>query len=234
MLKMSTLTSGARRTICAVASMPFSSGMAMSRTATSGFSASAWRTASRPSPASATTCHSGFSSTILRSPWRTIVWSSARSSRSLGMEGVLAAWFCRQFCDNSRAAADRAVDANVALQLDGALAHAQQAQAAPPAGVRPGHGDIEAFPIVFDHDRERVAFVAERHATGACVGMASHVGQRLLHDAVRRQLHVWRELRPLAVLHQFGLDVVPLTERLQIPIDRGGKPDIIEERRMQQ
>jgi len=59
MLRITTFTSGARLVICAVASMPLSSGMPMSRSAMSGPSSIACWTAARPSPASATTRQSG-------------------------------------------------------------------------------------------------------------------------------------------------------------------------------
>jgi len=56
------------RMICLVASIPLSNGIPMSRTATSGLSSMASRTASRPLPASATTRQSRRSSSIFRRP----------------------------------------------------------------------------------------------------------------------------------------------------------------------
>src|SRR5580765_7172832 len=66
--------------ISRAASSPFRSGIEKSRTATSGQRSRASRSASCPSPASATTAKPSRSSKAL-SPWRTIAWSSARRIR---------------------------------------------------------------------------------------------------------------------------------------------------------
>ena len=74
---MSTLVAGTALSTWRVASRPLSSGMAMSINTTSGRSFLASATAWRPSCASPTTSRSSSSSSILRNPSRTIMWSSA-------------------------------------------------------------------------------------------------------------------------------------------------------------
>src|SRR5579859_74673 len=80
MVSMIVLISGDRLWISRAASSPFNSGMDRSITAISGFSVRANLSASWPSAASPTTTWPAFSS-MPRNPWRTIWWSSAKSTR---------------------------------------------------------------------------------------------------------------------------------------------------------
>ncbi len=79
---MRTRAAASAATISRVASMPLSSGMRMSIRTTSGSSAATWRTASRPLTASPTTSMSGIAPSSTENPSRTIIWSSAISTRT--------------------------------------------------------------------------------------------------------------------------------------------------------
>lgn len=72
MVRTSTFASAFAATISRVASMPFSSGIRMSISTTSGWSAATWPTASRPFTASPTTSMSGIAFSSTEKPSRTI------------------------------------------------------------------------------------------------------------------------------------------------------------------
>ena len=67
-----------------------------------------------------------------------------------------------------------------------ALAHARQAQAAPPCGS----GRVEPLTIILYHERDVVdaASQAQPHMTRMAV--ADGIGQALLRDAIQRRLHI--------------------------------------------
>lgn len=80
-MRTSTLDVLSAATISRVASMPFSSGMRMSIRTTSGDSSRTFATASRPLTASPATSMSGIAFSRTEKPSRTIIWSSAISTR---------------------------------------------------------------------------------------------------------------------------------------------------------
>src|SRR6266487_2168858 len=80
-VSITTWVLGHAATIWPAASMPLSSGIMMSSTATSGSSSRATSTAARPSDASATTANPWRSSRA-RTPCRSTTWSSASTTRS--------------------------------------------------------------------------------------------------------------------------------------------------------
>lgn len=79
---MTTPVAGAARRISAIAEMPSSTGIRMSSTATRGRCRWTSSTASRPSPASATTARSGAVASRAHTPARIIGSSSATSTRT--------------------------------------------------------------------------------------------------------------------------------------------------------
>src|SRR5688572_19258710 len=88
MVIMMTLVPRPMSTICRVASVPLSWGMDRSMIAMSGSNSRTSSTAARPSSASPTTSTPPIFSRMLRSPSRTIAWSSARITRSVvGIRG---------------------------------------------------------------------------------------------------------------------------------------------------
>src|SRR5436190_20976112 len=176
MLRMITPIFGSRLTICAVASMPLSSGMAISIITMSGFTASANRTASRPSAASPTTSMPCWRSSRNRTPLRTTPWSSASRIRTVIVSRLLVDRNSREHC-GALSALRRQLQ--FPAELHHALLHSDQPEA-PPAH-RCG---LEAHSVVLHRDRELP--LMNRHADVNRLGsrVPRAVRERFLHDAV--------------------------------------------------
>ena len=159
-----------------VASSPSMPGMRTSIRTTSGRAWIAWRTASSPSVASPTTVTSGWASSRARNPALTRAWSSASTHR----------------------------DHEVTRSPTGRRARTRKpppgagpASTSPPSAVARSRIPVMPLPavtappdaVVDDLDRDVVA-VAQAHGDDAGGGVARHVGERLLHDAVGGQLRL--------------------------------------------
>ena len=179
--------------------MPFSSGMPMSSSAMSGFSSSACRTASRPSPASATTSQSGRSSRILRMPWRTIVWSSASRMRSCGIYSPCAGWVVRGHRRRPPGTADAAAPAVRrsaaspcrapfrSSAIPGIPTRAPRCRAGPARACRRrlvAFRDGKPFPSSSTVSSTVLGQALQVDAAGRRLGVPRDVGQRLLDDPV--------------------------------------------------
>src|SRR4051812_32028958 len=125
MLSITIAVCGDFNVICRAASIPFRFGMAMSATTTCGECVSVNCTASRPSPASATTLKSSRRSSSARIPLRITTWSSANR--------ILIVLIARGFLEGERdceqsASLNLRIDAKRAAQVGDALLHADQAE----------------------------------------------------------------------------------------------------------
>src|SRR6266545_4866602 len=120
--------------------------MTTSRRMTSGLCIWARSTACSAVPPSATTSMSSWESSSSFSPERTTAWSSTiRTEMLIGRRYSRH----RHLCDQGRARSRRGLDLEAAVEQAHALAHADQAEAAPVGGARlrePGS-------VVLDHDR---------------------------------------------------------------------------------
>ena len=163
---------------------PVSPGMRMSMRTTSGARAVTLHRL-RPSPASPTTSMSSAVRSSTENPARTRAWSSTTTTRITA--GILVV-------------GDAGIDTEAAIgggpdversAVDGdPLAHADQAVAAGSLGRPPCR---EPSSDTTTADCRPVARRAVR-SPGA-LGVAQRVGERLLHDAVRRQLDAGRQVR---------------------------------------
>src|ERR1035437_3797907 len=180
MLSASTRVRGESSMRRRVASMPFSSGMATSITTTSGFSFWASSTASRPLPASPAISISGCAARIIRKPWRTSAWSSAKR--------ILIMFFHGSGDVDGDASAGCGGDGAIAACAAGAGAHAGEAH----AGVV-GRGLGEAAAVIGNGQTDVPIFGAEKNCDTRCVGVSRNVGQGLLHDAEQVRLRFIRQ-----------------------------------------
>src|ERR1700761_503028 len=171
MERISTCTSGACRLISRVAWRPVRFGILTSRIARSGRSRIARSRASAPSAASATTSMSGWRSSNSRSPDRTIPWSSAISTFIWGPPSRR---LCRDGEADGGAGAGAGLEGELAVDQQGALSHAADAEAA--VGLVEG----EAAAVVEDGQLDLVGSVAQGHRDVLGAGMAGGVGERLL------------------------------------------------------
>src|ERR1700761_709189 len=189
MERISTATSGACRLISRVACSPVRFGIFTSRIARSGRSRIARSRASAPSAASATTSMSGWRSSNSRSPDRTIPWSSAISTFIWGPPSRR---LCRDGEADGGAGAGAGLEGQLAVDQEGALAHAADAEAA--VGLVEG----EATAVVEDVDLALPRPVAQRHGAVLGTGVARGVRERLLGDPVDDQLGIVAEVGEIA------------------------------------
>src|SRR5829696_5131874 len=184
-------------TIRRVASSPSMTGMRMSIRTTSGRAERARATAAAPSPASPTTSTSPASSSRARNPARTSPWSSTRTTliTDCRREGGL----------DAEAAAGAGAGLEAAAEGPGPFPHPQDplAAAGAVAVARPGAA------VVGDLDHHLAVGVTDGHLGPAGPGVADHVGQRLLDDAVGGQVDGGRQPPRLPLERHRDLDPGP-------------------------
>src|SRR3990172_3148911 len=159
------LASGSRCLIWRVASMPFNTGMPMSIRTTSGRSFSAISTVTAPSVASPTTSMSGSDESSKFNPERTMVWSSAISTRiGLGIGHLVDG----DPHPHRRSFTEPGLDLDLPAAVGGSLPHATQAQPPPFSSVAAHSILVEAEAIVMDlaFDSAILAGQPENHMSG--------------------------------------------------------------------
>src|SRR5436309_10314571 len=180
------LTSGWRAFACWVASIPPIPGMLMSMTMTAGFRRSTISSACAPSWASPTTSMSDSLARIIRTPSRTIAWSSASNTLIFAIthsygNGSLQA----------RAGTGRRLDRERPAQQFCALPHPEQTHPALAAG---GHRvGIKSAAIVADDQIHAAVAVGDLHPGVGGASMLQNVRQCLLGNAEDRSLDVRRK-----------------------------------------
>src|SRR5579872_3173682 len=177
MLRITTPTREFAARMRRVASIPFKLGIAKSITTTSGASASANRTLSRPSAASATTVISGSRSSMARRPSRTTVWSSANKIRISSMSVPLVQFGNRQCRVNQCPSPWLRTNLEMPSEASYSLFHAQQAKAAHEAC-------IETHSVILHGYLHLLGLLSYCHLNGARFGMADCIVHRLLHHPV--------------------------------------------------
>src|SRR6267378_5302949 len=223
MERISTRVSGQRSTIRRVASTPSSSGMAISMMTMSGRSRSASLTASRPLPATATTCRSLPPSSRARSPSRTTAWSSA----SITDTGISSPDSSVVFHENLHAAVGARFQRELRADRLGSLAHDQQA----PPGFRAGTFEalwIDVYSVVAHREYRAAVLAPDRdfHALG--VGVLGDVVERFLRDAEHGEIDRLGEIRPPAFLFEGDVDPGPAGEAGRERAQRRRKPVVVE------
>ncbi len=155
----------------------------MSISTTWGCSFSASSTAAAPSAASPTTSKSGSEESSKVNPDRTIVWSSAISTRICS--GTLHLWR-RDSHSDFGALAGPGDDADLTTDLSDPLAHADQSQAAGRSFWLAEELRVETHAVVSDLEFNCLLQLAEFNAdmTGACV--PEDVGDRFLDHPKNR------------------------------------------------
>ena len=154
--------------------------MTTSSRITSGFSALAWKTASRALPASPTGSRSSSASSRSRRPARTTAWSSTISTRILTSEAPPPRSSSRRL-SGTRSPAGR--------EKRESLAHPED-----PDGVLASRSLVEAGAVVLDHGRHADAR-RERRRSRCELRVLDDVRERLLHDSIERSLHVTGQSR---------------------------------------
>src|SRR5213594_431990 len=158
-----------------------------SRTTTSGLCCSTSLTTSVPSVVQAATLMSGSPSSSARRPSSTIAWSSASSTRIMGL-----ASFRRQLDGQRRSPAGRALECEGAAQHLYAILNSAQPE------VPPLHAHVlfagkhaprlEAASVVRDGQRDGQTPPLDGHALPGGAGVPVAVRERLLQDPVDRDL----------------------------------------------
>src|SRR5258706_6087364 len=165
---------GRREVISRVAATPSMNGIVTSIKTTSGRSAIASRTASSPLAASAMTSKRSSSSKARRSPWRSIVWSSANNSRIFMV--VLSAR--RHYGSDGGAPTWLRADLETGTDAGGPLTHAEQSE-----GIGAGGVGCETHAVVGDFHRRRAAIALPPHHDSLRLAMAFNVCDRLFGDS---------------------------------------------------
>src|SRR5881275_683210 len=154
---------------------------------TSGLCCSTSLTTSVPSVVQAATLMSGSPSSSARRPSITIAWSSASSTRIMGL-----ASFRRQLDGQRRSPAGRALEGEGAAQHLYAILNAAQPEVPPLDAHVLLAGQhalrLEAAPVVRDGQRERQASPLDTHALPGGARVPVAVRERLLQDPVDRDL----------------------------------------------
>src|SRR4051812_17224561 len=178
--------------------------MDTSMTATSGPSSVARGRAPSPSAASATTSMSAWASIRARSPARTTLWSSARSTRSLAVMTRLPRWSTEGDAgSHRRPLAVARLDQEGPAHQAHPLAHPEQAQS-PAARPRPDPLRVEPPAVILDQGGQLVPAPLHDHADLPRRGVLGDVVQRLLHDPIDRRLDVQRQA---VAVQAHGLEV---------------------------
>src|SRR3972149_2940247 len=214
MVRIRMRTSGKRGLILLVTAMPSRSGMLRSSKSTSGRVFSTQSMASYPPLASATSSSEASVLSSVRSPVRTMAWSSVMST--LGMAGDLDV--------DRRALAGRALDGELAAQHLHPLAHPEQAQMV----LEHGGGGEGPDDVILDGGDHLAVALAAQHIHAAGLGVQDDVGQRLLDDPEQRRLHLDRQSFRLHA-HRFELDlhgVLP-AELADILLEGGDEAEMV-------
>src|SRR6266511_2839386 len=205
--------SGAASRIARVASRPVRRGILTSRIARSGCSLIAMSRASIPSEASAITSMSSWRSSSMRSPERTIPWSSAISTRM-----------------DSYSQADARPDGRFGLDLE--LASDQQRPLPHPGDPEPAVrlAEHEAVPVVAHAQLQAVAVAAQAHPDVLGARMADHVRERLLGDPIGDELDLRPDIREIALGVEARLDAGLVSEFFDRSGERRLQPHVVEHR----
>src|SRR4030042_1657017 len=163
--------------------MPFKSGMEMSMIMSWGDNSRAILSASRPLSASATTFMSGSASKRLRSPWRTIWWSSAKITFIIMVLSLksLAVVLQRHHQGDPRALDVGGFHLQAPPEIMETLPDAEKAEtpvAADGLGLGPG---AESHPVVLHLDGHLFAVPGNDYSGTPRLGMLDHVHHQLPH-----------------------------------------------------
>src|SRR5271165_3781097 len=199
---MTTFGAPGMAVICLVASSPSITGIRTSIRTTSGCSLAASATACAPSAASPATTYPE-ASRITQKPARTSSWSSATSTRS-GPSAITAPLQHRQAGGDSEAAGRIGPDGQRTAAGGHPLGDARQAEPVREplgqlgSGGRGGIGTHGSGARVGDPDRHESLLVANLDGGPRPRRVPQRVGQRLLDDPVRGQVHPGRQAGRLA------------------------------------
>src|ERR1043166_2657361 len=213
----STRASGAARASCSMVWVERVPGMDRSRSTTCGMVVWALWTLSGPLPASPTTSMSDWALMSIFRPARRTAWSSATSTRILGMEALYVAE--GEVRQDRGARSGLRFDRDTATEQGCALPHAPEAE--PSAVPR----------------REARAIILDAHQTNPHAPrprMSRHIGQGLLQHTIDGGLHKRRQGLPIQPVdpHVHRNPVQP-GEVLNVPGERRGAPYVIEDSRVQ-
>src|SRR5688572_3522129 len=209
MVRNTTRTSGLSRLSSVRASMPFSCGMEMSVTITSGFSSRAAVTMARPSSTMPTSSNSSASRPF--KPSATMRWSSASRTRGL----VIGLPQLRDPRHHRGAAAGFALDLKFAIQQAHAFAHARKAE----TGMIARKLGVESAAVVAHRNLKSLAARRQENVYRTCVAVASGIAQCFLRDAEQAERRLLRECHCygvcLYVYAQFAMACHAVTFRLE-------------------
>src|SRR3954468_3494027 len=235
---------------CFISSMdawrPFISGMAMSITITSGSTFLTSAMPSRPLPASPMTVMSGSSSRMRRNPCRTRAWSSTRTSR-MGCDPLCSANVClllvlvgdgrrcrhlqRHAHADDESGRIRGPECERAAHQLGAFPHADEPDALP--AVLALGGWREPAAAVLDLELHAIVHLPEPHEGLGRSRVATHVGERLLHDAIDVNRRLGRDQANRAALLEPCVDAVLSPELLHVPRERLLQAEVVEHDRVE-
>src|ERR1039457_760468 len=165
--------------ISSAASRPPRFGIAMSRRRTSGRSSTQRSIACRPSSASPTTSMSSAFWRRALTPSRMRAWSSAITTRVLGMEDL---FWNRNLERDVRAVAGRGVEAHLPAEDLHAFAHAEETEAAACLRRQLDALRVEPPAVVLDLDEQPLLVGGDLQEDVLGLRVAGHVEERLLHD----------------------------------------------------
>src|SRR3989449_3224950 len=213
---------GDARVISRAASRPFSIGIARSSTTTSGFSCAAISIAAWPSATSPSTRKPSRSRSA-RTPWRKILWSSAKRIRS----DISAPE--RDGDEQLGALPRRRLDRQRSAQGVRPLADPDQAEAPIPA-ARQDRRDAEADAVIPDGAPDRALRALDLDVHPRRLRVPDGVGQGLLHAPVEGRFHGRRQPPLRRALHR---DEEPAALRHPVRQELQGRqePEIVEDGR---
>ena len=200
-------------------------------TTTSGFSSSARWIAVAPSLASAMTFMSGWPSMSSLSPWRTVTWSSASSTRS----GVVwSAMVVRVPVAGRSPSGGRSwCPCPPSIRFRPSRRRAPRAPACRAARIpvprAPFIVGIEPHAVVLDDEEDRVGASLEDDVDALGARVLGDVGQRFLRDAVERRLDLGGEaIVEQARGVQLGRDADAPRPVLDVVGERGAQAEVVE------
>src|ERR1051325_10681936 len=213
----STRASGAARASCSMVWVERVPGMDRSRSTTCGMVVWALWTLSGPLPASPTTSMSDWALMSSFRPARRTAWTSATSTRILGMEALYVAE--GEVRQDRGARSGLRFDRDTATEQGCALPHAPEAE--PSAVPR-----REARAIILDAQLDHRLDARQTNPHAPRPRMSRHIGQGLLQHTIDGGLHKRRQGLPIQPVdpHVHRNPVQP-GEVLNVPGDRrGGAP----------
>src|SRR5215472_2258650 len=158
-----------------------------------------------------------------RNPRRTRLWSSTRNTEIVFSD--MNAFCHRHSHAHQRAPGFNRFDFNIALHHPGPLTHRDKTQALPASLPDP-----HAFILHFESNG--VGPKRQPHGRILRSGMARHIVQRLLRNAVEMSRYLAVEFSNAAGLFKGDLDTCLPLESRQIRIERALQPDLIERYRV--